>query len=388
MQQHSYPWILQLSAQNFYMTPLERYQQDVADSRISVDAEQRAVIVQFDALCVALAERSRNSGRGLSRFLPAFIGGNKKANDSVLGIYLWGGVGRGKTYMMDLFYESVSSPRKLRTHFHRFMHEVHGQLNARQGEKNPLLGVAEDIAQRADLLCFDEFFVLDIGDAMILAGLLEALFAQGVTLVATSNIYPDGLYENGLQRERFLPAIALLKKHTQVIEIGMGVDYRLRSLSQATLYLAPISAETEDQLRADFERLAPDNLDRVENSPIDILGRQIDCRCRSGDVAWFTFAALCAGPRSAADYVELAREFHALIISAVPALDDKQSEQVRRFVNLVDELYDRRVKLIIAAAVPLPELYTGSALAFEFERTQSRLIEMQSHEYLGSEHRG
>ncbi len=371
-----------------FMTPLKQYQQDLNSGLINADPQQRTVIEHFESLHAALAAQARRSPSLLDKILPAFLRRKNRAGESPRGLYLWGGVGRGKTYMMDLFFESVDSPRKLRTHFHRFMHDVHQQLSARQGEKNPLQGIAQSLAERVDLLCFDEFFVLDIGDAMILAGLLEALFNRGVVLVATSNIYPDGLYENGLQRQRFLPAIALIKQHTTVLEIGAGTDYRLRSLSQATLYLSPITADTESELKDSFEKLAPDNLDRQDGGEVMILGRAIPCLSQAGDVAWFTFAALCDGPRSAADYVELARLYHAILISDVPALDDNKREQVRRFVNLVDELYDRRVKLIMAAEAPLPALYSGQSLAFEFERTQSRLIEMQSHEYLGSEHRG
>lgn len=340
----------------------------------------------LDRLWQELEARHGSGGRGEGWLRRLFS--RQSTADEIAGLYLWGGVGRGKTYLMDMFYESLSLPRKQRTHFHRFMQGVHERLKQQQGQKNPLDAVAADIASEAEVICFDEFFVLDIGDAMILAGLLRVLFQRGVVLVATSNVPPTELYRNGLQRERFLPAIALLEAHCRVLEIGEGVDYRLRSLERTTLYLSPIDADTEAALLANFNALAPDHQDRRENLGLRILGREIEMRLCAGDVAWFDFAALCEGPRSAFDYVEIAREFHALILSDVPPLRDDRREQVRRFIHLVDELYDRRVKLILSAEVGLDRLYEGEALAFEFERTRSRLMEMQSQDYLASAHRG
>ena len=289
---------------------------------------------------------------------------------------------------MDLFYDCLPFEKKLRTHFHRFMQRVHSELTMLQGEKNPLEKVAENISSEARVLCFDEFFVLDIGDAMILTGLLGALFRLDVIVVTTSNIAPDRLYQDGLQRDRFLPAIELIKQHTDVIEIGPGTDYRLRSLSQATLYHCPINSGTYRMLLDCFYELAPDKTEAKQDEIIEILDRNLQSRFCADDVVWFEFDELCDGPRSAFDYVEIARLFHALIISNVPQLNDSLRDQARRFVSLVDELYDRRVKLIIAAEVPIQSLYQGEILAIEFERTRSRLTEMQSHEYLGSEHRG
>lgn len=340
----------------------------------------------LDRLWQELEARHGSGGRGEGWLRRLFS--RQSTADEITGLYLWGGVGRGKTYLMDMFYESLSLPRKQRTHFHRFMQDVHERLRQQQGQKNPLDAVAADIASEAEVICFDEFFVLDIGDAMILAGLLRVLFQRGVVLVATSNVPPTELYRNGLQRERFLPAIALLEAHCRVLEIGEGVDYRLRSLERTTLYLSPIDADTEAALLANFNALAPDHQDRRENLGLRILGREIEMRLCAGDVAWFDFSALCEGPRSAFDYVEIAREFHALILSDVPPLRDDRREQVRRFIHLVDELYDRRVKLILSAEVGLDRLYEGEALAFEFERTRSRLMEMQSQDYLASAHRG
>lgn len=368
------------------MTPTEKYQQDLAAGKISADAEQRRIIGQLEQLYLALEQGQARPGGLLAGVRRLWR--QQKGTESVRGMYLWGGVGRGKTYLMDVFYESLQTTPRMRTHFHRFMQSVHQGLGRYQGQKNPLQRIADDIAGQARVLCFDEFFVLDIGDAMILAGLLEALFERELVLVTTSNIYPDGLYENGLQRERFLPAIALIKAHCNVLEIAQGTDYRLRSLTQARLYHSPITGETDAILQESFTRVAPDTSDLQSDCRIEILGREIPVRQCAGDVAWFDYAVLCDSPRSAFDYVEISRLFHAIIISDVPALTDRQNDQARRFINLVDALYDHQVKLIISAQVPLDALYSGESLAFEFERTHSRLVEMQSEEYLGSGHRG
>jgi cell division protein ZapE len=284
-----------------------------------------------------------------------------------------------------MFHESLPFERKLRVHFHRFMQRVHAELAELGGEKNPLQSVADRLAREALVICFDEFFVSDIGDAMILGGLMEALFARGVTLVATSNIEPERLYENGLQRQRFLPAIALVQKYTRVVNVDAGIDYRLRTLQRAELYHCPLDAAADVSLRRSFDALAVDPGKHWER--IQINGRYITVRCLAEDVAWFDFAELCDGPRSQNDYIELARIFHAVLISGVPRFGPDSNDQARRFVNLVDEFYDRNVKLVMAAEVPLLELYGGGSLAFEFQRTQSRLQEMQSHEYLAREHR-
>ena len=302
-----------------------------------------------------------------------------------IGLYFWGGVGRGKTYLVDTFYDCLPFERKMRVHFHRFMQRVHSELNSLEGEKNPLEIVAERLAAEARVICFDEFFVTDIGDAMILGGLMEGLFARGVTLVATSNIVPEKLYENGLQRQRFLPAIALVEKYTQVVNVDAGIDYRLRTLQQAELFHHPLDAGADESLRDSFERLAPEPGKHWER--LEINSRYLTCRCLADDVAWFDFAELCDGPRSQNDYIELARIFHAVLISGVPEFVSDKDDQARRFINLVDEFYDRNVKLVLAAAKPLLELYSGGRLEFEFQRTISRLQEMQSFEYLAREHK-
>lgn len=362
--------------------PWQRYQADLQREDFSHDpAQEEAVRLLQDLYERLLAAEAGRDG-GLGGFLSRF---RKREVEPEVGLYFWGGVGRGKTYLVDTFFECLPFERKLRTHFHRFMQRVHGELTDLEGEKNPLEIVAQRLADEARVLCFDEFFVTDIGDAMILGGLMEALFARGVTLVATSNIVPEKLYENGLQRQRFLPAIALVEKYTQVVNVDGGIDYRLRTLQQAELYHSPLDAEADVSLEQSFERLAPEPGKHWER--IEINSRYITCRRLADDVAWFDFAELCDGPRSQNDYIELARIFHAVLISGVPAFGPDKDDQARRFINLVDEFYDRNVKVVMAAEKPLLELYDGGRLEFEFQRTQSRLQEMQSFEYLALEHR-
>lgn len=301
------------------------------------------------------------------------------------GLYLHGGVGRGKTWLMDLFHDTLPLPRKRRSHFHRFMRDVHRRLHALGEARDPLRRIAKDIARDTDVLCFDEFFVSDIGDAMLLGTLFDELFAHGVTLVATSNQPPQALYHDGLQRARFLPAIAAIERHCEVLEIGAGTDFRLRALQYAPLYHAPAGADADARLAETFERIASQ---RGAPATLEVEGRPIDARRVAGGVAWFDFAALCDGPRGAADYIELARTFHSVLVSGVPRMDATMENQARRFITLVDEFYDRRVKLALSAAAPAPELYAGERLAFEFQRTLSRLQEMQSAEYLSAPHLG
>lgn len=368
------------------MTPLQRYQEDLARGLLLPDEAQARAIVHVQRVYDdVMAAQGRASGRTLWRRLTDVLGG--KPAGPVTGIYFYGGVGRGKTYIMDTFYECLPLACKQRTHFHRFMQMVHGRLTALKGRKNPLEQVAADIADTAQVLCFDEFFVSDIGDAMILGRLLEHLLEAGVVLIATSNIHPDGLYANGLQRERFLPAIALLHKHTDIIELDGGVDYRLRALKQACLYFSPLGNEAEQALEQAFFGLAPEHADSQMGGEIGVLGRPLPVRRVADDVVWFDFDDLCDGARSAYDYIELAKVYHAVVLGNVPQMDAAQDDVARRFVSLVDELYDRHVKLILSAAVPLTDLYIGQGLAFVFERTRSRLLEMQSEDYLAREHR-
>lgn len=301
------------------------------------------------------------------------------------GVYLWGRVGRGKTFLCDLFFQSVAEPRRQRVHFHRFMQAVQAELRTLQGRRDPLQEVAARLAREVRLLVLDEFFVSDIGDAMILGNLLEALFARGVVLVTTSNTPPAELYRDGLQRERFLPAIALLRRHCQVVELASDHDWRLRALRQAPVYFTPVGADAERRLGEVFRRMA--HGDVQEHHGLALNGREVRVRRSADGVIWFAFADLCEGPRGVADYIELARSFRTLIISSVPQFTPLTDDAARRFIELVDEAYDRGVKLVLSAAVPIVELYDGDRLRAEFARTESRLIEMQSEEYLAREHR-
>ena len=363
-------------------TPWQRYQSDLQREGFSHDPAQEQAVQLLQDLYERLLQRHGSRETGFSVLLKKF---RKQPVEPEIGLYLWGGVGRGKTYLVDTFYDCLPFERKMRVHFHRFMQRVHSDLIDLEGEVNPLERVADRLAEEALVVCFDEFFVTDIGDAMILGGLMEALFARGVTLVATSNIIPEKLYENGLQRQRFLPAIALVEKYTRVVNVDAGIDYRLRTLQQAELYHCPLDEAADVSLRASFDALAVEAGKHWER--IQINGRYLTVRCLADDVAWFDFAELCDGPRSPSDYIELARIFHAVLLSGVPEFTADLNDQARRFINLVDEFYDRNVKLVMTAQKPLLELYAGGSLGFEFQRTQSRLQEMQSHEYLAREHR-
>jgi len=358
------------------MTPLQRYQQDLLRPDFVADAAQKNAVENLQRLYDELLARPTRAG-----FLSGLL---RRNSPPCKGLYFWGGVGRGKTYLMDTFFESLPFDKKLRLHFHRFMRRVHQEIRTLKDRENPLEIVADRIAAEARVLCFDEFFVSDIADAMILGNLMEKLFARGVSLVATSNIVPDRLYENGLQRERFLPAIDILKANVDVLNVDGGTDYRLRTLTQAELYHWPLDAKADQILASSFSALSP--VPGRDNVELEVEGRTIRARKVADDVAWFDFAALCDGPRSQNDYIELAREYHTVLISNIPALHKGIDDQVRRFINLVDEFYDRCVNLVISAEKPLEELYSGGRLSFEFQRTQSRLLEMQSHEYLAREH--
>ena len=311
----------------------------------------------------------------------------KKDHTPVKGLYFWGGVGRGKTYLVDTFFEALPFKEKVRTHFHRFMKRVHEEMKTLPGEKNPLTIIAKRFSDEARVICFDEFFVSDITDAMILGTLMEELFKNGVTLVATSNIVPDGLYKDGLQRARFLPAIALIKQNTEIVNVDSGVDYRLRHLEQAELYHYPLNDAALDSLKKSFRALTPECTKAVENDKLMIENREIIALRTCDDVAWFEFRQLCDGPRSQNDYIELGKVFHAVILSGVEQMSVTTDDIARRFINMVDEFYDRNVKLIISAEVELKDLYTGGRLNFEFQRTLSRLLEMQSHEFLSRGHK-
>jgi len=300
------------------------------------------------------------------------------------GVYMWGGVGRGKSFLMDCFFQSVPLTRKTRLHFHEFMREVHRELQELKGTVDPLDELGRRIARRFRLICFDEFHVADVTDAMILHRLLAALFANRVSIVTTSNFHPDGLYPNGLHRDRILPAIELLKDKLEVINVDAGTDYRRRTLDRIKLYHTPLDSSAERALTVAFEQLAEA---RDEDPMVFIEQRQIQARHKAGGVIWFDFQTLCGGPRSQNDYLEIASRFHTLILSNVPQMPPRMASEARRFTWLVDVLYDRRVKLIMSAEVPADALYTEGPLAHEFPRTVSRLNEMQSAEYLQLERR-
>lgn len=360
-------------------TPLERYQAALATGDFSEDAVQLAAVTYMDNLYHEIIKSQDSSGGGW--FSSLF----KSKPVMPKGLYMWGGVGRGKTWMMDMFYESLPIKRKMRMHFHHFMQRVQRELVALQGQADPLKKVADIIHQEAVVICFDEFFVSNVSDAMILGDLFSMLFDRGITLVATSNIEPSGLYKNGIHRDRFLPAIAQVEKHTTVMNIDAGIDYRLRLLKQAKLYSSPLTDDTKDWLSERFDTLAGGQT--ISTSPIMIGGRNIDVIKRTEAMLLADFRALCMQPRSAADFIEIANDFDTVMVDNVPALNDTLMDPTRRFIYLVDEFYDRRVKLLIRAEQSILTLYQGEKLAFEIERTRSRLLEMQSEEYLAEEHR-
>ncbi|WP_273637014.1 cell division protein ZapE [Moraxella catarrhalis] len=360
-------------------TPLERYQVALATGDFSEDAVQLAAVTYMDNLYHEIIKSQDSSGGGW--FSSLF----KSKPVMPKGLYMWGGVGRGKTWMMDMFYESLPIKRKMRMHFHHFMQRVQRELVALQGQADPLKKVADIIHQEAVVICFDEFFVSNVSDAMILGDLFSMLFDRGITLVATSNIEPSGLYKNGIHRDRFLPAIAQVEKHTTVMNIDAGIDYRLRLLKQAKLYSSPLTDDTKDWLSERFDTLAGGQT--ISTSPIVIGGRNIDIIKRTETMLLADFRALCMQPRSVADFIEIANDFDTVMVDNVPALNDTLMDPTRRFIYLVDEFYDRRVKLLIRAEQSILTLYQGEKLAFEIERTRSRLLEMQSEEYLAEEHR-
>ncbi len=295
------------------------------------------------------------------------------------GVYLHGGVGRGKSFLMDCFFNAVPITRKTRLHFHEFMREVHRELAELKGTINPLHELGRRVSRRYRLICFDEFHVSDVTDAMILHRLLESLFEHRVSIVTTSNFHPDELYPHGLHRERILPAIELLKRHLDVVDVDNGTDYRRRTLEQVKLYHTPLGLEAEDEMAQAFDRLAEA---RDESPELHIEYRVLHARRRAGGVVWFDFKELCGGPRSQNDYLELATQFHTVLVSGVPQMTPRHASEARRFTWLVDVMYDRRVKLIVSAAVPPELLYAEGPLAHEFPRTVSRLSEMQSAEFL------
>jgi len=381
--------------------PSQHYQ-DGADHRKWIpDPAQQAALAEFDRLHIALTRSPRRMGWLGRLFAPP--------QPPPPGLYLWGGVGRGKTFLIDLFYQHLPLPvrhpsrlplgsrdsdqgapsrGKYRIHFHRFMQGVHAQLRKHAGARDPLTKIVSGWRDHLRLLLLDEFFVNDIGDAMLLARLLERMFAEGIVLVTTSNTAPSDLYKNGLQRERFLPAIALLEQHCHVLELTGKTDYRLRTLTRSPVWLAPLGADSIDWLSGRWQDLG--GAEVANDDPpwhIAIDNRKLPVRARANGMLWCDFAVLCEGPRAASDYICIATEFHTVLLTGVPLFDGQNDDAAQRFITLIDELYDRHVNLICTAAAAPPALYAGQRLASAFARTASRLIEMQSAEYLARAHR-
>ena len=354
--------------------PLAIYEHLVAAGGYKADPAQRRAIEELDRTWMELGAHPVSGWWAKVR---------GKRREPVTGLYLWGGVGRGKTWLMDLFFDSLPGKHKLRIHFHRFMARVHAALRTKQSTRDPLAEIAREWAAQYRVLCFDEFFVADIADAMLLGGLLQALFAEGVTLVATSNVAPDDLYRDGLQRAKFMPAIESLKQHTLSIHVDGKRDFRLRLLQRSKIFLQPLDEHAEKSLgRAFVDMSAGCSL----ANELEVNGRILQARQRSDGIIWFSFAELCERPTSVSDYIEVARAFNTVLLSGVPLMDENAADATRRFINLIDEFYDRNVKMLISAAAPIDGLYTGKRLAFEFQRTASRLTEMQSNEYLARPH--
>jgi cell division protein ZapE len=358
------------------MTVLEQYRRELAERGYQGDPAQLRAVQSLERCAQewgAYKERRSNVFKKLIN-----------RPEIPRGVYMHGGVGRGKSFLMDCFYTAVPIKRKTRLHFHEFMREVHRELADLQGTVNPLDELGERIAKRYRLVCFDEFHVADITDAMILHRLLDALFDNGVGFVTTSNFKPDDLYPNGLHRDRILPAIALLNQKLEVINVDAGVDYRRKAMEQVELYHTPLDQAANGQMDRAFTRLAESH---DEDPVLHIEAREIRARRKAGGVVWFDFRTLCGGPRSHNDYLEIATQFHTVLLSDVPQMQVRMASEARRFTWLVDVLYDRRVKLVMSAQVRPESLYTEGPLAHEFPRTVSRLNEMQSADYLALEHR-
>lgn len=362
-------------------TPLSEYERRVASGALEPDAAQRKAVDALERLHAELVAAGAPP-RGWRRRVAGWLG---RGLGPVPGVYLHGGVGRGKTLLMDMFFHSLPFDDKTRRHFHHFMAAVHEDLKRHRDRRDPLEHVADGIADETRIICFDELAVDDIADAMILGTLFSALFARGVTLAATSNIAPRDLYRDGLQRERFKPAITLIERHTDVIRVDGEHDYRLGVLERADVFQCPAGPEADARLAEYFDDIAPDVGEA--DGTLTVHGREIAYRRCADGVIWCDFAALCDGPRSQDDYIELARLFQTVLVSDVPQFDRTLENQARRFIALVDEFYDRRVKLILSAEAAITELYRGRRLEHEFTRTHSRLEEMQTHEYLAAAHR-
>lgn len=358
------------------ISPAERYAQALSSGQFIPDDAQAMAVHELNRTWLELIQRFKASKKAFRRF---------RRQTSPKGVYMWGGVGRGKTWLMDQFYESIPFRRKTRMHFHHFMQHVHRELNKLSGQRNPLDLVADQIYKDAVVICFDEFFVSNVTDAMILSDLFQKLFERGITLVATSNIAPDGLYKNGIHRDRFLPTIEMVKKNCVILNVDAGVDYRLRVLKQAQLFKYPLTHDNKNWLAHRYTALTQTQTSSQES--IIINNRIVETVAHTEDVLWCEFSELCLKPRSPADFIEIANIYNTVLVSNVPHLTDFLNDATRRFIYLVDEFYDRGVKLLLTSEDNIVDLYKGERLAFEIERTRSRLLEMQSDEYLHSEHR-
>lgn len=370
------------------LSPTSRYLTALKEGSHQPDDVQKEAVTRLDTIyqqLIAEQEPAAQQSGGLMAKFSKLLGKRDSASrEPVRGLYMWGGVGRGKTWLMDLFYHSLPGERKQRLHFHRFMLRVHEELTSLQGQSDPLEIVADRFKAQTDVLCFDEFFVSDITDAMLLGGLMKALFARGITLVATSNIPPDELYRNGLQRARFLPAIEAIKQFCDVMNVDAGIDYRLRTLTQAHLWLSPLNEQTTQQM--DKLWLALAGAPRSHAPELEINHRPLATLGVENQTLAVSFATLCVDARSQHDYIALSRLFHTVMLFDVPVMTTLMESEARRFIALVDEFYERHVKLVVSAAAPLHEIYQGERVKFEFQRCLSRLQEMQSEEYLKREH--
>jgi cell division protein ZapE len=358
-----------------HLSLFRHYNQQLAANGYHRDPHQEAVLVAFDRLASELGQPQKN--RGWLR---------KRKVTAIQGIYLWGSVGRGKTWLMDLFHQQHQALAIDRHHFHSFMRHLHQRLREYEGERAPMMLIAREMASRMRVLCLDEFNVIDIGDAMLMLTLLESLNKVGITLVATSNQPPDRLYWQGLQRERFLPAIELLKSTNQVLELEGGQDYRLQLFKASSVYHTPLGDSATANLSGEFDKLASGSVEQM--GCFEVPGRAVRFVKRASGVIWCDFNTLCGPPRWQNDYIELARSHHTVFISDIPRLDAVWDDQTRRFISLIDIFYDRKVKVVVSADAEPDQLYIGTRLAFEFKRTASRLKEMQSTVYFETAHQG
>lgn len=358
------------------MTPLQLYHQAIEKGELEKNDAQQVVAQKLDFIYHNLIKRQKQRASTYGK-----VRRKIKPRAPIKGLYLWGGVGVGKTWLVDNFYQCLTI-KKMRIHFHSFMRDIHQQLTTLQGTKNPLQIIAKSIADNHIVICFDEFFVSNIADAMILAELFEYLFAGGICLIATSNVSPDELYKNGLQRERFMPTIDLIKKYTDIVQLVIDKDYRYRHIEKAGVYYTPLNHAAERNMEKAFSAFSKNETYSTE--PIQISNRTFNIIKQADDTVWFDFHELCALPRAPQDYLAIAKNYQYILISNIPAISAKNSDIALRFINLIDILYDQHVRVAISASTEIHQIYTEGRVSFEFERTKSRLIEMQSADYLAS----